>query len=232
MKKGELKRQEILHTAESFFCHYGYESTSVQDILDELHTSKGSFYHHFISKEAVLEEICRNRAAASSGPVFDRASRETDSLKRLNILFSGMIPFSGEKLPFLLMLLPVFSLPEGMHIRSCYSDELSELYSSAVTATLGQGTESGIFSCTDSSFYARISLLLVNRCWLDICELILANEKAGIKTDPSDLLSITGHFRTVLERLLSAPFGSIVLMELPDLQNISEQIHLHWKNGL
>ena len=62
MRKGDLKKQEILKTAESRFCRFGYETTSVQDILDDLHTSKGSFYHHFESKESLLEEICRSRA--------------------------------------------------------------------------------------------------------------------------------------------------------------------------
>ena len=39
MKKGEIKKQEILQTAEAMFCRNGYDKTSVQDILDALHTS-------------------------------------------------------------------------------------------------------------------------------------------------------------------------------------------------
>ena len=58
MKKGDIKKQVILQTAETMFCRNGYETTSVQDILDALHTSKGSFYHHYASKELLLEEIC------------------------------------------------------------------------------------------------------------------------------------------------------------------------------
>ena len=41
MKKGDLRKQEILQTAEKLFCRKGYEQTSVQDILDQLKTSKG-----------------------------------------------------------------------------------------------------------------------------------------------------------------------------------------------
>ena len=55
MKKGDIKKQEIIQTAEMLFCRYGYNETSVQDILDAIHTSKGSFYHHFESKEQVLQ---------------------------------------------------------------------------------------------------------------------------------------------------------------------------------
>ena len=94
MKKGELKKQEILRTAEARFCRDGYEKTSIQDILDDLHTSKGSFYHHFVSKEALLEEICRNRAAEYSEQVFQRITEDMNPSDRLNLLIDGMIPFS------------------------------------------------------------------------------------------------------------------------------------------
>ena len=62
MIKGEIRKRQILETAESLFAERGYEATSVQDILDVLHLSKGSFYHHFESKEIVLQKICENRA--------------------------------------------------------------------------------------------------------------------------------------------------------------------------
>ena len=68
MRKGDIRKQEILATAEQLFCRNGYEQTSVQDIIDCLHSSKGSFYHHYASKEALLEGICRNRA--EPGTVF------------------------------------------------------------------------------------------------------------------------------------------------------------------
>ena len=62
MKKGDLRREELLAAAEKLFYMNGYEKTSVQDILTAVGFSKGGFYHHFDSKLAVLEAICENRA--------------------------------------------------------------------------------------------------------------------------------------------------------------------------
>ena len=56
--------------------------------------------------------------------------------EKLNILISGIIPFSGEKLSFLLMLIPVFSGPEGIIIRNCYANELEKLYTDAVAESI------------------------------------------------------------------------------------------------
>ena len=65
MRKGDARRASIIEAAERLFYLKGYEDTSVQDVLDELHLSKGGFYHHFESKLSLLEEIgrasCRER---------------------------------------------------------------------------------------------------------------------------------------------------------------------------
>ena len=229
MKKGELKKQEFLRTAEIRFCRDGYEKTGIQDILDDLHTSKGSFYHHFVSKEALLEEICRIRAANTSEKVFMNLTPEMPADEKLNILISGIIPFSGEKLSFLLMLIPVFSGPEGIIIRNCYANELENLYMDAVAESIREGTAQGLFSCRDAAFSAKILIYLMNRYWLEVCDRVMENEKNGQNTDPSALMSMTGNYRTAAERILSAPFGSIQIIQLPDLQKLTEQIHSHWK---
>lgn len=229
MKKGELKKQEILRTAEARFCRDGYEKTSIQDILDDLHTSKGSFYHHFVSKEALLEEICRNRAAEYSEQVFQRITEDMNPSDRLNLLIDGMIPFNGEKISFLLMLIPVFSGPEGIMIRNCYANELERLYSGKIADTLQKGTEESVYACSDPEFSAKMLSMLVNRFWLEICDQVLENEALGRNTDAGDLMSLTDNYRRVMERLISAPYGSLDLISLPEVQALTEQIHLHWK---
>ena len=229
MKKGELKKQEILRTAESRFCRDGYEKTSIQDILDDLHTSKGSFYHHFVSKEALLVDICRNRAAEYSEQVFLLITDETSPSDRLNLLINGMIPFNGEKISFLLMLIPVFSGPEGVTIRNCYANELERLYGGEIAKTLRKGTEDDVYACSDPDFSARMLTLLVNHFWLEICDQVLQNEALGRNTDPGDLMKMTDNYRRAMERLISAPYGSLDLISLPEVQTLTEQIHLHWK---
>ena len=228
MKKGDLKKQEILRVAESLFCRNGYEATGVQEIIDALHTSKGSFYHHFVSKEALLEEICRTRISAN-GVLHHPLSADADPLAVLNALLSGMIPFTGERLSFLLMLLPVFCLDEGVRLRSFYGKELAGQYSGPVADILKTGTSAGVFSCRDASFSAEITLMIVNHLWMKICDLILKCETAGSSPDPAELLAVTCRYRLAVERILCAPFGSVDLIRLPEILSVTEQIHLHWK---
>jgi AcrR family transcriptional regulator len=50
-------KERILQVAYECFAKKGYEQTTVQEIIIEAGASKGGFYHHFRSKEEILEAI-------------------------------------------------------------------------------------------------------------------------------------------------------------------------------
>ena len=54
----EETEHRILDSARRLFAEKGYEKTSIQDILNDLgDLSKGAIYHHFKSKEAILDRL-------------------------------------------------------------------------------------------------------------------------------------------------------------------------------
>ena len=69
------KKQQILNAAYDLFINKGYNSSSIQDILDEANVSKGTFYHYFGSKaeclmaimDSIGSEIRQRRMAAAVG---------------------------------------------------------------------------------------------------------------------------------------------------------------------
>jgi len=229
MIKGDRRKQEILNTAEQLFCRKGFEQTSIQDILDMLDISKGSFYHHFISKESLLEEICCRRAEQIFQDAAAGITAGTDPVDHLNRLFSGMIPLPDEKLSFLMMLLPIFRLPEGQSVKTSYCDALSGLFRSAVTAELERGNESGSLICFRPHITAGICLDLVNRLWTGICEQILVSAENGTEADISELLILVDEYRNTLGKILTVPYGSFELVSIPTLKALCEQINVHWK---
>lgn len=54
------RREQILAIAAHLIARRGYSATTVRDIADEAGILSGSLYHHFSSKEAILQEILRN----------------------------------------------------------------------------------------------------------------------------------------------------------------------------
>lgn len=57
MAKGHSVRELIIQNAMRQFLAEGYERLSIRELIEPLGISKGGFYHHFSSKEALFEAV-------------------------------------------------------------------------------------------------------------------------------------------------------------------------------
>ncbi len=227
MIKGDLRKKQILEAAEALFGEKGYEATGVQDILDVLKMSKGSFYHHFESKEQVLQKICEKRAAAAAERMTEQT--EGNGVAQMNALLNGMIPFQGEGMAFLKIILPVFVLPEGKSVRAAYQEALKKQWLPLTEKALLQMMQEGDAYCAFPLKTAEMALDLVNKMWGEISDEIIWEEKNTRQMiSPSRLLSIVEPYRPALENLFSAPYGSMEVISLPALTKMVEEIHNWW----
>ncbi|MFZ5376163.1 MAG: TetR/AcrR family transcriptional regulator [Patescibacteria group bacterium] len=55
-----IKRQQIIHEAAKLLAQSGYTTTSMQQIADQVGTTKAALYYYFESKEAVIKAIFDN----------------------------------------------------------------------------------------------------------------------------------------------------------------------------
>ena len=53
-KKAKTTKKKIVSAAWKLFYEQGYDNTTVDDIVEKSGTSKGSFYHYFEGKDALL----------------------------------------------------------------------------------------------------------------------------------------------------------------------------------
>lgn len=76
-KYPEVTVEKILDAAQRLFLEKGYDSTTIQDIVNELDgLSKGAVYHHFKSKEEIMDAVS-DRMFTANNP-FEAVRRRSD----------------------------------------------------------------------------------------------------------------------------------------------------------
>ncbi len=92
MKRADTK-EKIVTAAWRLFYEQGYENTTVEDIIAASATSKGSFYHYFEGKDALLSSlsILFDAKYAQLKGTLDPAMNAFDKLLKLNFELFNMI---------------------------------------------------------------------------------------------------------------------------------------------
>lgn len=216
MRKGDEKRQELLDTAERLFCQKGYEATSVQDILDALHLSKGGFYHHFASKEEVLRALCLRHAERGAAYTADALNEATSPVGRINAVLHGFMPLRREEVTFLTMLLPGIRKPEGRAIAMAYQDALAESFLPLLRAEVAAAAAVEAV-CPPVRDMEAVILHTVNHWWMEAADAMYTAMQEGVRIDQLALLTMLEKYRRAIEVLLDAPYGSIEVIRVEEI---------------
>lgn len=223
MKKGDARRGELLATAERLFYTKGYEKTSVQDILTEMNFSKGGFYHHFDSKLAVLEAICEMRAQESCALAEQAAAQaEGSACDKLNAVLKDSAMLAGGNTGFVSLMLQVAYREDGALMREKMKTCQLGCMQAVLEQILKEGAAKGEFFVTDVPATAEM-ILRTHLQFTDEIAFLLAREDSEEKVLEEAIRKLNV-YRTAIERILIAPFGSIVLMEPKELQLLTANI--------
>lgn len=76
------RRELILAAAKRRFAEFGFEATTVRQIADDVQILSGSLYHHFATKEEILEEIVRDAILRSRDDAQRIAALPLDAERR------------------------------------------------------------------------------------------------------------------------------------------------------
>ncbi|MFJ4165245.1 TetR/AcrR family transcriptional regulator [Microbacterium sp. NPDC089698] len=100
-------RAQVLEIAVRLFNEQGYDATSVSSLAAELGLSKAALYHHFSSKEQILE-IALDDALGGLEAVLDGAlADEGTAATRLVTVIAGAVRVLASRLPQVTLLLRV-----------------------------------------------------------------------------------------------------------------------------
>jgi AcrR family transcriptional regulator len=221
MRKGDEKRLQLLNDAEKLFCLRGYDKTSVQDIIAAAGLSKGGFYHHFDSKDEVLKALCQRRAERAAAFTAEALDAVDASMERINAVLQGFIPLRKEEAGFLTMLLPVIAKPEGRAVAMIYQDALESHFLPLLRKEVAAASDTVFPPVKDVE---SIVLNTVNHCWMGVAALLYTALREGRRPDTTVFLATLERYRRAVEVLLDAPYGSIEILRVEALEEVTRAI--------
>lgn len=134
------KEEKIIKAGLHLFAKNGFASTTIQDIANECNISKGAFYLHFKSKEALLLAIIKY--------YIDRTMENMKIIQQKNFppkeTFKEQIAYqfseSKQHRDFILVMISEHSIPENSKIEEYFknvSQKFHETYKNALSAAYG-----------------------------------------------------------------------------------------------
>lgn len=166
----------ILDVATHLFAEKGYDATSLQDIINETNLSKGAIYHHFASKEEILEAIFQRIGEENTTALAKVRDDETlNGLDKLRAIFKAALFHSNQSL--MLTVTPcLLDNPRflAMQIAQLYQIVVPEF----IQPILQQGIDDGSIQATTPNELAEAIMVLSN-VWLN--PLVSMTDEEGMR---------------------------------------------------
>ena len=100
-------RAEVLAAAVALFNEQGYDATSVADLATRLGLTKSAMYHHFSSKEQLLEMALDEALTGLEGVLAEPEAQSGTAAERLHFVLRAAVEVLLDRLPHVTLLLRV-----------------------------------------------------------------------------------------------------------------------------
>lgn len=163
MTHKNTNRENILsHARRRFFLH-GFTGTSVQRILEDTGLSKGAFYHHFASKQALLEAVLEGlveEALTDLERRLEQSPRRT-AAEELELFLGHSLLWRQARPTVMRRLLKSLYRDENLVLLQRLRQRQSEAARPLLTSILARGVAEGEFSLGDPEGAAELILGLI-----------------------------------------------------------------------
>jgi AcrR family transcriptional regulator len=206
-----VRRDAFVDVAQRLIATRGYDAFSVQDVLDELHASKGAFYHYFGSKGDLLEAVVDRMAdavEASWGDVMGRA--DLTATERLQAIFETSAQYKNARRDLSLALLEAWLADSNAMTRDKLRAMVRTRLSTVLATIIREGVARGEFTAADPEGTANVVMALLIGGQEDAAQLFLARQAGTISYE-----AVERHFAAFSEalgRVLGLP-GSLWLTD-------------------
>jgi AcrR family transcriptional regulator len=213
-KKADVRRSELLDSAQALFFSKGYEATTVADIMERAGVSKGGFYHHFSAKEDLLEALGERMAAETVvrlQPIVD--DQGLDAVARMNAILSQARRFKVEDAAAIRAAFDAVFKPENIVLYHRLNRAVSKVMLPLFADILRQGKTEGRFRIDDPATTAEIVMQLGASTHDAVARVIKASGTPHAEDAAAALDERLRQQGIAIDRILGLPDGTIAFSE-------------------
>ena len=212
-----VKRNEILDVAQRLVYTKGYEQMSIQDILNELHISKGAFYHYFDSKQALLEALIERRQEEAAQLLFPiLQDPQLTALEKIQRYFDAAAHWKTAQKDFFLGLLRGWYADDNAIVRHKVFTSGVKQIAPLLTVVVHQGIQEGALTTSHPDQVSEVILSLFQGLGDSLSDAILSYEPSHDSLQRVE--KTVAAYTDALERVLGAPAGSLHLLDVETLK--------------
>ncbi|BCL79342.1 TetR family transcriptional regulator [Ktedonobacteria bacterium brp13] len=208
VKEPEIRRNEILDAAERLLVTKGYEQMAIRDLVDELQIAKGTVYHYFDSKQALLEALIERMVAQIEQRALSIAhDPHLSALEKLLRHFASTDQWKLAHQSLVMQFLRVWYDDENAIVHRKLSRAGVKRFVPLLSQIIRQGVEEGVFTTPYPDQAARMIIALRDDLGTAIAELYLS--EGGKSSIVPQITQIVNATSDALERVLGAAPGSL-----------------------
>jgi AcrR family transcriptional regulator len=206
------RRDGFLDVAERLIMTKGYEQMNVQDVLDELGTSKGAFYHYFDSKQALLDGVVDRFAEAGMASVTPILEDPTlPALRKLELVLAGIARFKAEQKDLVLAIMEVWNADGNALVREKTRRLTARWLGRLLSRIIRQGIGEGAIPSASPDEMATVVISLIQG-YQEVAVAQFLARQAGT-TSFEEVVRTHAAFTHAFERILGVQEGSVRLAD-------------------
>ena len=207
-----VKREAFLDAAQGLIERKGYEAMSVQDVLEDVSTSKGAFYHYFESKADLLDGVVErmvDAALLTAQPIVD--DPDLVATDKFRAVFAAIAAYKTERKDLVLGLLQTWLSDHNAVVREKYRRVVVQRLTPVMAAIIREGQAEGTFDVGSADHAAVVFVSFILSLQQSTTELFLARHAGEISL--ADVRRALDAQVEAMERILGAHRGSITLVD-------------------
>ncbi len=212
----EERKGRIIQTALQLFAVKGYENTTINNIIGEAGISKGGFYHHYTSKEELLEDIVR-MLIGDMVVIFEEidACDDLTALEKTNEYIRRVNAYKGDKVVEVAAFLSeLYSGGKNVQLESKIYDFARKHIAPIMKKIIIQGVKEGTFKTEFSEEAAETYVKLFIMQQQEVTDLFYEALRERNEEIMERIKRKYSFFQKLLEDTLGLERGSLVVEEV------------------